>query len=316
MLLSADSVAIREILKPVDWHATGGKAFVVSPQSEKVVHVYDLPGFEHLYSFGTVGNGPGEFADHCGVVREAFPDGNVRFFAQAAISAYLATDTSAVFLSQFPRTKFGGNRYTLLADTLLTAYYIMRRDDKTEVFYRTGGLLSGVQADSLPTYAYSDEEVINDGGRLHIKGGLYNVPRHAVYRRNFVLVYPDVHRIDFFEIADDGRFSLRKSVGDLSIPEQIAAMDWKNRAEGTYVCDVTATEKYVYTFWYDYTFSDRAMKARRSGMRVYDWEGRPVRAFVFDRPLNRFLLDEASGRVFAYDWQQDFDQVYVYRIPE
>ena len=58
------------------------------------------------------------------------------------------------------------------------------------------------------------------------------------------------------------------------------------------------------------------MKARRSGMRVYDWEGRPVRAFVFDRPLNRFLLDEASGRVFAYDWQQDFDQVYVYRIPE
>ena len=315
--LSADSIAVREVLQPSGHAVSGEKVALLSRKSENLFWVYRLPDFKFLYCYGQAGEGPDDFG-MCGFENHdvRMPDIYVKEYAKSRITGYCVGEKSFEKGVVFTRENSGRYRVACIADGgkwLLGTEFIPGDAMGRERLYVIDPR-DGMVKDSVGIQTFSTE--VSYGKGVQVTG--YNDMFVLSRGDRIAVVYEETQRVDFYDIRTDGRLRTVKIVGMAEKDEDVFARV-KAQAENTgktRIADHCATEKYLYLLEVRAKFD---VAARRIDfvycrVKVYDWEGRSVKVFELEKPALRMAVQGDDSRIFAYNTiTGDFDRVYVYR---
>lgn len=314
---AADSIAVREVLQPSGHAVCGDKAVLVSRKSENIFWVYRLPDFKFLYSFGKMGEGPDDFGA-CGFEDSdvRMPDVYVNEFSKYRITGYSVGDKTFKKGTVFTRKNTGRYRTACLAAGgrwILGTKFISGDAMGRERLYVVDSK-DGTPKDSIMIYTFSTE--VRSGNSVRVTG--YN-DMFALARGNRIAVgYEETQRIDFYDITPEGRLQTVKTIGETDNDEAVYAQA-KERAESTdrtLLVDHCATENYLYLLEVHARFdvAVRRVDFVSCRVKVYDWDGNPVKIFELEKPASYIVVGKDDGQIFTYNnISADFDRVYVYR---
>ena len=87
------------------------------------------------------------------------------------------------------------------------------------------------------------------------------------------------------------------------------------RVEGVTSVGITwlaATNKYLYAKYSGTTYTRNALKGRTHTLAVFDWEGRPVKQYLLDISINKFLIDQERMRCYLTGYDRNDKAVMGY----
>lgn len=315
--LSADSIVVREVLQPSGHAVRDNKMVLISPKSENLFWVYRLPDFKFLYCYGQTGEGPDDFG-MCGFEDQdvRLPDIYINEYAKFRITGYSVGDKSLKKGVVFTRENSGRYRTAGVADGgkwLLGTKFIPGDAMGRERLYVIDPR-DGTAKDSVGVQTFSTEVPYGKG----VQATGYNDMFVSSRGSRIAVAYGETQRIDFYDITSQGHLQAVKTVGEAEKDEDIFARvkAQEESTEKTRIADHCATEKYLYLLEVHAEFD---VAARRIDfvycrVKVYDWEGEPVKIFELEKPALRMAVQGDDSRIFAYNTiTGDFDRVYVYR---
>lgn len=297
--IHADSIAINEILQPMEWNIAEGRVIVNSPKSGEIFHVYSAPDFRYMYSFGKKGQGPGEFFSP-----NIYPSPDGKGFYITDIVGkcfrYGIDERHAWPVSETATRGQGVDMfvYAMIDDS--TAANRPGTGDRLEIVRISDGLSV---TDTIASLQVKGPQVTETyGDRTFTTRPSRNFPSVVSRGGRVAFVYPQVRRIDYFDITPDGKFSHVRSIGDLSCRREIENSDIFSRKRRD--IEVRATGKNIYVLDDD------------NVIRVYDWDGNGVAELFPDKRLTSFIADPANSKIYGYDHREDFEKVYVFDFTE
>lgn len=314
--LQAESIAIDEIIKPVGWVEADGKAVVQSDGTDTVYYMYSLPDFRYMYAGGTKGEGPDDFGA-CGFEDSdvRMPDVYVNEYSKYRITGYSVGDKAFKKGVVFTRKNTGRYRTACLAAGgrwILGTKFIPGDAMGRERLYVVDSK-DGTPKDSILIHTFSTE--VRSGNGVRVTG--YN-DMFALARGSRIAVgYQETQRIDFYDITPEGRLQTVMTIGETEDDEAVYAQA-KERAESTdrtLLVDHCTTENYLYLLEVHAKFDVAARRVDFVSCRVkvYDWNGNPVKVFELEKPASYIVVGRDNKRIFAYNnITSDFDRVYVY----
>ena len=328
--LTADSISIGEVLQPQWSGVYGDYAVLISPKTSKVVWRYRLPDWTFADSSLVKGGGPDD-------LQYAFLQGT-----NDAQGAFWISEPIKHVLLQYADGPDGkpSKVRTVANDTPLSVYFGQVMDGKVLVNDRQAhkfdqGSAEGVQTflysslldgdrfrvvDSVLCHTISKISVESKGEMTYVSTWTYNQPTYRPWGDRLAVWYPDTENMLVYRVDDAGKMALEGTYGDTLALAAVRDMDLENVDDRTMpVRFVAATDKYLFL---QYIALDRPLtqepekpfRVREHEIRVYDWEMNPVAKFRLDRLSDdRVLVDQAHGRIYAYNPKEDFEWVYVYR---
>ena len=321
--VKADSIAVNEILKPIDHAVVGDKAVVMSAGSEDLFYVYGLPDFKFLYSTGKSGEGPDDFG-RCKFLNGDATEGvlYVDEFSKRLAKFFSVDDNNfnnkgqivlikkdGVYLRE--RAVASGGRWLLSSkevnvDELGRQYlYVMEANTQDNV------------TDSVLVHTLVKEETMANGG---VRVTTYNDVSVWSAGDAVAVSYSMIPRMDFYRMTSDGKLKLIKTIGDNFTDEEtmerFKALEADKGGSATRFCDGQATEKYLFILEVDIKVDMEARKINflSTRVKVYDWDGSVVGMFELEKPATNIMVSPDGGCIFAYNVvTDDFDRVYTYR---
>ena len=317
--LTADSIAIHQVINPHQWAVSAGKAVVQTLRMDSLFYVYSLPDFRFLYAWGRMGNGPGEMLPT--QMLNAF-DGDtdslvLRFTAPATFrtyrvgqEAFTATDTLAV--------RSDGRGFSLrrpFPHGFVGDIRIKNKEEK-EVLYvcRPGTEAQTVDSLELPTKVkakYSDRGTLIELVR-------WNCPYLVVRGDRVAMVYQMVSHVDFYRLTPEGKLILEASTGvplDQDLAGRLETMAEAPRRE--FVAGFSATDRYLYVSRPTVEVDSETGQASilEAKVQVYRWEdGKLQSELLLGLSSIDILVTRDDRYLFARNPLEDFDWVYVYRL--
>lgn len=317
--LTADSIAIHQVINPHQWAVSAGKAVVQTLRMDSLFYVYSLPDFRFLYAWGRRGNGPGEILPT--QMLNAF-DGDtdslvLRFTAPATFrtyrvgqEAFTATDTLAV--------RSDGRGFSLrrpFPHGFVGDIRIKNKEEK-EVLYvcRPGTEAQVVDSLELPTKVkakYSDRGTLIELVR-------WNCPYLVVRGDRVAMVYQMVPHVDFYRLTPEGKLILEASTGvplDQDLASRLETMAEAPRRE--FVAGFSATDRYLYVSRPTVEVDPETGQASilEAKVQVYRWEdGKLQSELLLGGSSIDILVTRDDRYLFARNPLEDFDWVYVYRL--
>lgn len=310
--IHADSIPIHEILKPYfyplfisNWNAVGDKAVIMNAGSnDSLVYVYRLPDFEFLYAGIRAGNGPEDLGGTYYSVVSRENDSLMLFWSYSTPGRGMyatLTDTGFVMgnkiLESFKR---------ISADIPAT--------DSLVVDYRYG------DTDRSLNLLLCDLKRKGWIDSLNIADRLLYQERHEKYRSFFVyqnipsiigkgtvyaVVYPLTGRVEFYDVST-GKFVLNKTIPGNNIPmEELEKMDLTTLP---WYYQIASDGKYLYIL--EYVLHERELAD--CYILVYDWQGNLVGKYHPDKFIHTILAYQ--GKIYGYNKDLDFEQVYVFDL--
>ena len=320
--VKADSIAVNEILRPIDHAVVGDKAVVMSAGSEDLFYVYGLPDFKFLYSTGKSGEGPDDF-------------GRCKFLNGDATEGVLYMDESSKHLAKFfsvddnnfnnkgqivPIKKDGvylreravasGGRWLLSStevngDELGRGYLYVIETETRKI------------TDSVLVHTLVKEETMANGGVMVTR---YNDVSVWSAGDAVAVSYSMIPRMDFYRMTSNGKLKLIKTIGDNFTDEEtmqrFKALEADKGGSATRFCDGQATEKYLFILEVDIKVDMEARKINflSTRVKVYDWDGSVAGMFELEKSATNIMVSPDGGCIFAYNVvTNDFDRVYTYR---
>lgn len=314
--VTADSIAVDQIIKPSQWAVGNGKAVVVSESTDSVFYVYSLPDFSFLYAWGRRGSGPGEFPNYVRFVDGADGDTGmltVENYRGKTFDAFEVGDREMglkKISSTFPdKTVFLDSR-PLPSGWLVTKKVSGDREYLYVRSPRDGSVRDSVMLYTLVKADYDDKGNMRSLSRT-------NTPRIVAHGDRMAVMYQNVLRVDFYRVTDEGKLSLLQAVGeplDDAVLQRLQTMRSESRQRG--IMGYFSTEKYLYTLYLDLEFDWETKYANilEKIVYVYDWDGRQIRAFALEKPATDILVSGDDRLLYARNLQEDFDKVYVYNL--
>lgn len=302
--LRADSVAIREIVQPRRYAVSGDKMLLLSNKGDSLMHVYRLPAVEFLYKGLRVGNGPGEIPSaYPEMVNRYQQDGLFSITCNGMLFDFTASDTGLVARGM-KRIGQGRTHNSPVppADSLLVKDGINAKWDAVLLYLRD--MVTGRVLDSTASQAVFYPER-NGGYYENESWGVQNGGKYAA-------VYPETGRIEFYDISA-GKLDLKKAWGDRTPASELKDTDFYGRKKGCEYYESRTDGKYLYVMEAYYELDgqgERQVKA--SNVLVYDWEGNPIKKYRLDKTVNSMMV--AGGKLYAFDWEADFEKLYVYDL--
>lgn len=321
--VKADSIAVNEILRPIDHAVVGDKAVVMSAGSEDLFYVYGLPDFKFLYSTGKSGEGPDDFG-RCKFLNGDATDGvlYVDEFSKRLAKFFSVDDNNfnnkgqivfikkdGVYLRE--RAVASGGRWLLSSkevnvDELGRQYlYVMEANTQDNV------------TDSVLVHTLVKEETMANGG---VRVTTYNDVSVLSAGDAVAVSYSMIPRMDFYRMTSDGKLKLIKTIGDNFTDEEtmerFKALEADKGGSATRFCDGQATEKYLFILEADIKVDMEARKINflSTRVKVYDWDGSVAGMFELEKPATNIMVSPDGGCIFAYNVvTDDFDRVYTYR---
>ena len=316
--LTADSVAIGEVLDVRSMALCGEYAVIHSPKTSKVIFRYRLPGWEFVDTTFTTGEGPEDVAS------EFYMQGSNRageiLWASSGnrhkLTKYRVADAmrrqEAIDIP-YDLYIWRGNVYN---DSLL--YFSRVNYDQGKEF-----LYAAVLSDTLKKVdsllCSSKVEVSRQGGGISV--WMYNTPMILLQGDRAVLWYYGTENVVTYRIGPAGRLTDQRVVfGDTLTYEKVQTMDFKNLKRDYFQSLLAATGDRLYFLRTQYDRvpdqvpdKDNPRKVIAREVRVYDWAMNPVKKFLLEKlPASQVYLDALHEKIYAYDPDLDFEQVYVY----
>lgn len=314
--VKADSIAVDQIIKPSQWAVCNGKVVVVSESTDSVFYVYSLPDFSFLYAWGRRGSGPGEFPNYVRFVNDA--DGDT---GTLTMENYLGKTFDAFEVGDRGMTlkktssTFPDQAVFLDSRPLPSGWLATKRvsGDKEYLYIRSpkdGSVRDSVMLYTLVKADYDDKGNMRSLSRM-------NTPRIVAHGDRMAVVYQSVVRVDFYRVTGEGKLSLLQAVGeplDDAVLQRLQTMRSESRQHG--IMGYFSTGKYLYTLYLDLEFDWETKYANilEKVVYVYDWDGRQIRAFDLEKPATDILVSGDDSRLYARNFQEDFDKVYVYSL--
>lgn len=320
--LVADSIVINEVLQPQNIGLYGDYAVLISPKTSKVVFRYKLPDWTFADSTFAIGGGPDD-------LQFAFLEGtngsDGSFWLgepiRKALMKYQAKNgglekVRTVHNASGAMISFG----EILNDSVMVSPVGNFQTSQMRIysFVLTDKM---TLADSLPFYGKMEAQVKQLGkNSAQVSSVTYNYPVVKSCGDRLVVWYGDTQNLLVYKAEMDGKMMLEKTYGDTLALKQARDVDMESIDPRTPKPSlIAATDGYLYfrTIMYDRPLAEvppgEALTVADSEIKVYDWEMNLVRTFHLDRPrATQVLVDEKNGRMYAYDRDLDFDQVYVY----
>ncbi len=318
MLLSADSITIRQIIKPYAWIVVGDKCVVHAEEMDTAFYVYGLPEFEYRYCAVGRGEGPEEVSDE-ELLRQniSIPVFWVMDWARESVMGFTAGQDSLCKYVRFRPCEDCDDPILVFNDSLALGE-VYSIDGQQQFGMSLIDLLGGKAVDSLPLKSFRQEE----HGNGWSASTLINVPGYVSNGKILVVNYEYTDRVEFYEVST-GRFLLQKATGDRRSVEQLQRAGLWESEKIKYYGAITADTSYVYILETDLSRETGKSMVERfelpegatlsSAVLVYDWQGSFKRKYSLDKKINRLLVYD--GWLYGYDDQLDFEKVYRYQLP-
>lgn len=323
--ISADSIAINEILNPEQYTLTKDYALIASPKSNKVMYRYSLPEWEFVDTTFSKGDGPGE------VNRPIFqqsgnPTTNEIWISdpnKSQIRHLSISDDSVSVLKILSSSDLGGINVgagALYNDRYMLTSKVDMTGTKREHLFVFDLKDSMRVVDSIASLSVWDVEIEQSGGNVSVRAMVENYGQFKLVGDHIVYSYPLIGTTIIYSISPEGRLTLIKTIGNEYTYEQVAAMEFEK--EGTeYTSFEKASDKYLYFL---YTNSEKVpdpqnpekekAKFLTREIRIYDWDMNPVKKLILDKKeTNVVLIDELRGEIYGWNKSLDFEQVYIYK---
>lgn len=304
--IRAKSIAIDEIIKPIGWAEADGKAVIQSDGTDTVYYVYSLPDFRYLYAGGTKGEGPEELGSPYMLGDNPYMKTFwIVDWSKGTLTDFQAGPDSLKALTRFKPA--GEDDPALMVNDSVAVYEGGYNLDNLcwikLVKPHTGEIL-----DSVLTRAVIEVQKGDGWTSVNMK----NVPAYISDGKTLVVKYEYTDRVEFYDISD-GKFTLKKALGDPRTLEQLRAEDFWKKTEGKYYDGFAADRDHVYIVEYDYTREEKSpRRILSSAVLVYDWDGNPVRKYILDKPVDALLV--YKDKIFCFNTEEDFEQVYAYSL--
>lgn len=302
-ILTKDSVKINEILVPAWMKVCDEKAVVYSMKTDDVFFVYGLPEFSFLYKTGVRGEGPEDFG-FVQKILSANGDGTgipVIEFTKGCTSALVfdgdsVTRTDVEKLRHFPTA-------LRIDDSLGVVCYPKK--------LKVVNTFSGETLDSIVNTQMVvenkktkwEKSVDKTGSQSYNKSVMLTVRNSfvaAVFGRAVVLGYTDMDRLEFYQADDAGKLTVRSVYG----PDSVFSAE-KEAARG--YMELIPTKNYLFARYLE------GDKKGYAGIRIFTWDGRPVKQFLLEGSYHFYEIDVRRNTIYAIDQNVDFEYVYVYR---
>lgn len=314
--LAADSVAVSQVIKPEVWAVAGDHCVVQSIDTDTIFYVYGLPDFRFRYCAVTSGEGPQEMNGSNVEILSGSRGGDTLSvldwsreklwtFAVGADSMRRTEEVSLDFSVFDPMCALPGRRAVCLA-------WKMKDDGTYGLELADYG--AGEKMDSLTLCTWRKTV---QGDHFTIQT-VVNMVNCALAGEVLGVLYEYTGRVEFYDLSD-GRFAPQGALGDERSLEQLRQVDFDGQETGTIYGPMVSDGAYFYALESEYWMADgdgrepeffREKELLSSAVRVFDRQGRPVKRYALDRPVDGICA--YKGTLYAYDSRQDFEQVYVF----
>ena len=310
--LKADSITVNEILRPNGFFPSKNAVAVKTPD-EDIFYVYKLPGFEFMYTWGKRGSGPGEFPSK--VVEKTNSDGKIAIRTYRSggrvCELYSIGKKGMEKTESFEDYGFDSNysgAYVVLDSRLLVGSFIGNDNDRTHTL-KLIDMADGAVKDVLYDFY---EYTIPFGERPNIGRNNAHV---AAYGRKLAVGYEEDSRIDIFDIDKYDRFVPVASTRDEAGPRKNDFNPDVSAVNLRYVA-LFADGNYIYAVNMRTNMQELTQNRQTDAvLEVFDWRGRPVNTFRFDRKnVVPVFVDGPRKTVYAIARGEDFDRIYTYKL--
>lgn len=280
---------------------------IISTGFQKFWSIYQLPNFDSLGNFLSLGEGPKEFTF------QAIPSDKVLYQQENNDKTALIYEFSKGNLLKFNITqsvKMGKDSIELIEDDLPpflfdflvidSSYYFIRQPENQETkqnryLLSSGHLTSNAALDQL--------------NRAEISNGMMNMSLMASMTR----ISPDskkilemYFRLNYFNLyALDGTLkktiAFEPTINDLSLLENTPRMEQKYRFSDVRIYDD------FFALLHLNELEENFASERKSypEILIFDWDGNPVTKLLFNDFFTSFDFDFANEKIYTFDSQTD-----------
>ena len=315
--LVADSVAIEQVLSVSGWNLYGDYAVIFSPQTEKVLFRYRLPEWAFVDTTFSLGEGPDDFGQYVSLLEGNDPrssafwigDGIKERMTRIAVQGDGALEKTV-------RGRYAVGQQSVVFGDTLVAY--STQEGEREAHIRTAVLADTLVAlDSVPGYAQRKIDIQQANGQIQsVRVLTYNAGQMAGAADRLAVWYPGTKNLAVYRIGTDGRLTEEGVYGEVPLTQE--AVDAYVEAHPDFSL-IAADRDHLY-------FLEKERETPRQDLpegtyppvksvviKVYDWQFRPVAKLLPDHPsASDVRIDLLRRKIYAYDPQVDFEQVYVY----
>ncbi|MDD4820792.1 MAG: hypothetical protein PHD21_08170 [Flavobacteriales bacterium] len=318
-MLSADSIAINEMLNPTSVELTEFYAVVCSPKTSKVIYRYSIPDWTFMDTTFSKGEGPEDMIYPIALKSNTISE-DVWVFDQNKYELRLLhlSPEDVTMTKKITDKDVITPIYAWYGKVVNNRYLIERNLNRTtgETYMYSYDLSDSLRVkDSLLTLSVSQIKEVKGGWSATTT----NVPTVNIYGGRMMLYYSVLGASYKYSIAKDGTFTLEKVFGQDYTYQEVKNMDMEQFSSkaNSYANALGSDDKYIYMLRVAFDRiqdeEGKSIKVTKTSVEVYTWDMEPVKEFVLNKTdACEVYLDVAHSKFYAWDTKNDFEQVYVY----
>jgi hypothetical protein len=269
--------------------------------SGKSFTLFDLEAGEYKGRFGAIGIAPGEIPSGCYgyIEKQTFnisyaPTGLVAKYCLDSLRANISYNPVILIKYKIPDARF--SKITPIDDTTFLGAGVYKSAFQYTLFNSSNDVL-----DFKVNIFNAQDEQFNDFHKFLSNQG---VLRKHPSQNKFVYTINNSSNIDFIEISKNN-INLIESI-------RFESPRLKPRQEGMFnivipesdnivgYLDIAAGDNYVYALYTDKKFIDDGGNSQSSNIvLVFDWSGKPVKKYRFDKEIYYIAVNEFSNKLYA-----------------
>lgn len=320
--LAADSIAIEQVLSVSGWNLYGDYAVIFSPQTEKTLFRYRLPDWTFVDTTFSLGEGPDDFGQYVSLLGGNDPRSSAFWIGDVIKGrmARIAAQDGGVLGKTVRGRYVVGQQSAVFGDTLV-AY--STQEGEREAHIRTAVLADMLAPlDSVPGCSQRKIDIKQANGQIEsVRVLTYNAGQMIGAADRLAVWYPGTKNLAVYRIGTGGRLSEEGVYGEAPLTQE--AVDAYVEAHPDFAPDdfslIAADREHLYFLEKEREKPQQALPegtyppVKSVAIKVYDWQFRPVAKLLPDHPsASDVRIDLLRRKIYAYDPQVDFEQVYVY----
>ncbi|MDR3245411.1 MAG: TolB-like 6-bladed beta-propeller domain-containing protein [Prevotellaceae bacterium] len=268
---------------------------------DSIFKVLDNKDLKHKYTFGRIGQGPGEFifVDNEAINSSAY----FEILNRNELRYYNITDTVAVqALSPKSIVHKSGpiNNFKKLSDSI----YLLNNDHTSGKFEKE---LISYNINNKTETEFGDLILFGDLKSKNIEEQYFSLSKSITAnttRDKFALFY---YMYPFFKIFSSGTLSNVFHINDKT-----------EHAEGcAYFASAYSTDKFIYVLWVLKSEEEimENLDNYKPVLLVFDWDGNLVQNYKFDVPIITFAVNNSNDKLYGISIREsDMNAIYVCNI--
>lgn len=287
------------MLYPKNFFLKDSFLVVFNEKMDTFFQVFDRVNFAYKYSFGSRGEGPGDFILPASQLVANNPDETIVLDMNRLKK--ISFENAQPLISDL---KFSGiqpfyNGLIKLADSLYVCDANLEEECEYVFIYPDGELKKwGIYPEGIERFgnllsrnqAYSKIKIAHPSGKY------------------FAAFYTNSRRLRIYDVCGSMLHDIELNV--LSGEQEVSL-----EAEKRYIhaIAVYATEDYIYTLNLDMTPQDIYARKQFPSLQIFSWEGKPLKQYKLDRYISAFTIDEDRQILYGV-FAEDESSIYTFNM--